>query len=159
MKLFAILYTNETNYEYSNVLKVLLDAGADIDIETPAPGPSFPGAHPVARYWTALTFACCLGRTSLAAVLLERGACVEGGAGIAEDRGALTPLQVRSIIKYILILFVIYILPKTGCLRLWTSGYCINASSTWSQFLFIDIANRYIMLFGVCSKRMLQVIN
>lgn len=66
-------------------------------METPAPGPSFPGAHPVARYWTALTFACCLGRTSSAVILLERGACVEGGAGITEDRGALTPLQVLHL--------------------------------------------------------------
>ncbi|XP_026479832.1 ankyrin repeat and BTB/POZ domain-containing protein 2-like [Ctenocephalides felis] len=80
--------------EDDKAIQVLLDAGADIDMETPAPGPSFPGAHPVARYWTALTFACCLGRTSSAVILLERGACVEGGAGITEDRGALTPLQV-----------------------------------------------------------------
>lgn len=75
-------------------------------METPAPGPSFPGAHPVARYWTALTFACCLGRTSSAVILLERGACVEGGAGITEDRGALTPLQVLYL-QYLSIIFLI----------------------------------------------------
>lgn len=70
------------------VLTQMLDAGANPDIESPGPSEL--------QHWTALTYASSLGHCRSARVLLERGASVEGGARLSEERCTLTPLQVAS---------------------------------------------------------------
>jgi ankyrin repeat and BTB/POZ domain-containing protein 2 len=80
--------------------KVLLDAGADVDAETPAIGSigaqNHPGAYPnpETQHWTALTYSAIQGHLNIAKLLLERGANVEGGARLSEDKCTETPLQV-----------------------------------------------------------------
>lgn len=87
---------------------MLLDAGADPNVETPGcvTGPPVPGSPPPppactasggTAGWTALVYACARGATSTAALLLARGARVEGAATHHEDRTTLTPLQVNII--------------------------------------------------------------
>lgn len=46
------------------------------------------------QHWTALTYAAAKGHLRCARILLERGASVEGGAVVSEDKITLTPLQV-----------------------------------------------------------------
>ncbi|XP_062717124.1 uncharacterized protein LOC109418825 isoform X1 [Aedes albopictus] len=78
-------------------IQTLLDAGADPNIEVPAVGyPNCPAIHPETQHWTALTFAACKGNYQALRTLLERGAHVEGGARLSEDKCTLTPLQVAS---------------------------------------------------------------
>ncbi|XP_049777406.1 ankyrin repeat and BTB/POZ domain-containing protein 2 isoform X2 [Schistocerca cancellata] len=73
----------------------LLDAGADPDIETPPHGSTnCPAVHAETQHWTALTYAALQGDCNIARLLLERGANVEGGARLSEDKCTLTPLQV-----------------------------------------------------------------
>lgn len=68
-----------------------------MDTETPAPSsPSFAAVNGETQHWTALTYAAALGHTRCARLLLERGANVEGGARLSEDRCTLTPLQVNK---------------------------------------------------------------
>lgn len=131
----------------------LLDAGADLNIESPAPptgqsgntpskAPSAPGASNVrspvihssmltpgknlqspnssssspgalsnvssnvccsqtgfnaeTQHWTALTYTALLGHCNIARILLERGAAVEGGAKLSEDKCTVTPLQAAT---------------------------------------------------------------
>lgn len=78
--------------------KVLLDAGADVDAETPtiAGAQTHPGAYPnpETQHWTALTYTAIQGQLNIAKLLLERGANVEGGARLSEDKCTETPLQV-----------------------------------------------------------------
>lgn len=47
------------------MVKVLLEAGANADIETPANGPNFPQANNETQHWTALTFASLMGHVSI----------------------------------------------------------------------------------------------
>ena len=93
--------------------KVLLDAGADVDAETPtiAGAQTHPGAYPnpETQHWTALTYAAIQGQLNIAKLLLERGANVEGGARLSEDKCTETPLQV---IHFILNNFTPLILKK-----------------------------------------------
>lgn len=88
--------------------QMLLDAGADPNIETPGcgSGGAVPGSPPPppacapwggAAGWTALVYACARGSTPVAAILLARGARVEGAATHHEDRTTLTPLQVYLV--------------------------------------------------------------
>jgi ankyrin repeat/BTB/POZ domain-containing protein 2 len=78
----------------------LLDAGADPDIETPPYGTlGCPGVNAETQHWTALTYAALQGTCSIARLLLERGAHVEGGARLSEDRCTQTPLQVCCLLK------------------------------------------------------------
>uniref|UniRef100_A0A9I3GJ85 BTB domain-containing protein n=1 Tax=Anopheles farauti TaxID=69004 RepID=A0A9I3GJ85_9DIPT len=78
-------------------LQTLLDAGADPNVEVPGSGhPSCPAIHPETQHWTAVTFAACKGNYQALRILLERGAHVEGGARLSEDKCTLTPLQVAS---------------------------------------------------------------
>ncbi|EAA00055.5 AGAP011728-PA, partial [Anopheles gambiae str. PEST] len=78
-------------------LQTLLDAGADPNIEVPASGhPNCPAIHPETQHWTAVTFAACKGNYQALRILLDRGAHVEGGARLSEDKCTLTPLQVAS---------------------------------------------------------------
>ncbi|XP_065079465.1 uncharacterized protein LOC135702370 isoform X4 [Ochlerotatus camptorhynchus] len=78
-------------------IQTLLDAGADPNIEVPSVGyPNCPAIHPETQHWTAVTFAACKGNYQALRTLLERGAHVEGGARLSEDKCTLTPLQVAS---------------------------------------------------------------
>lgn len=78
----------------------LLDAGADPDIETPPYGTlGYPGVHAETQHWTALTYAALQGTCSVARLLLERGAHVEGGTRLSEDKCTQTPLQVCFHLK------------------------------------------------------------
>lgn len=49
------------------------------------------------QHWTALTYSAAKGHTRCARILLEKGANVEGGALLSEDKCTLTPLQVLSL--------------------------------------------------------------
>lgn len=78
-------------------LQVLLDAGADANIEVPAVGTSNCLAiHPETQHFTAVTFATCLNHYQAVRILLERGAHPEGGARLGDDKCTLTPLQLAS---------------------------------------------------------------
>lgn len=78
-------------------IQSLLDAGSDPNIEIPAVGYAGCSAiHPETQHWTAVTFAACRGNYQAVRMLLERGANVEGGARLSEDKCTLTPLQVSS---------------------------------------------------------------
>lgn len=48
------------------------------------------------QHWTALTYAALLGHCNIARILLERGAAVEGGAKLSEDKCTVTPLQAAT---------------------------------------------------------------
>lgn len=89
--------------------KVLLDAGADVDAETPtiAGAQIHPGAYPnpETQHWTALTYAAIQGQLNIAKLLLERGANVEGGARLSEDKCTETPLQVINFSLKVLFYF------------------------------------------------------
>lgn len=75
----------------------LLDAGADPDVETPPYGTvGCPYVNAETQHWTALTYAALQGTCNIARLLLERGAHVEGGARLSEDRCTQTPLQVAA---------------------------------------------------------------
>ncbi|KAB0803695.1 hypothetical protein PPYR_00665 [Photinus pyralis] len=82
-------------YNDDITLLALLDAGASCDVETPATGnPLYAAVNGETQHWTALTYAAARGHTRCARLLLERGANVEGGANLSEDKCTLTPLQV-----------------------------------------------------------------
>lgn len=68
----------------------MLDAGASVDVETPVSG----GFNGETQHWTALTYAAAKGHARCCRILLERGANVEGGARLSEEKCTLTPLQV-----------------------------------------------------------------
>jgi len=138
-----------------SAVTTLLDAGADLNIESPPPttgssssntpskipqtsgvsnvrspinqsimtpskaipnanvasgGPNSPGAvnpggsicyaqvafNAETQHWTALTYTALLGHCNVARILLERGAAVEGGAKLSEDKCTVTPLQAAT---------------------------------------------------------------
>jgi len=85
-----------------SLARVLLDAGADVDAETPtiAGAQTHPGAYPnpETQHWTALTYAAIQGQLNIAKLLLEHGANVEGGARLSEDKCTETPLQVANFV-------------------------------------------------------------
>ncbi|XP_069961192.1 ankyrin repeat and BTB/POZ domain-containing protein 2 [Cherax quadricarinatus] len=78
------------------MVNMLLDAGADVDAETPPTGPAYLMANPETQHWTALTYAAIHGHINLAKTLLEKGGNVEGGARLAEEKCTETPLQVAA---------------------------------------------------------------
>lgn len=78
-------------------LQSLLEIGADPNLEVPRISNSlYPAIHPETQHWTALTFAACRGNYQMVRMLLERGANVEGGAKLSEDKCTLSPLQVAN---------------------------------------------------------------
>nr|XP_023669176.1 ankyrin repeat and BTB/POZ domain-containing protein 2-like [Paramormyrops kingsleyae] len=76
------------------MVQVLLDSGASIDLQVPGSGQHAPSAHPETRYWTALTFAVAFGHTSVAQLLLDRGADPNGCIG--DEGTAETPLHLAA---------------------------------------------------------------
>ena len=76
------------------MVNMLLDAGANVDAETPPTGPAYLMANPETQHWTALTYASIHGHINIAKTLLERKGNVEGGARLAEEKCTETPLQV-----------------------------------------------------------------
>ncbi|CAG0917016.1 unnamed protein product [Notodromas monacha] len=78
-------------YDDESVVRYLIDAGADVNAETPPNG-----TYADAQHWTALTYTALVGDVTVARVLLDHGAGVEGGARANEDRCTETPLQVAT---------------------------------------------------------------
>lgn len=64
------------------VVQILLDAGANVNVETPAAPNNGNNnnchVNPETQHWTALTYATIHGHVSIAKLLLEKGANVEG---------------------------------------------------------------------------------
>ncbi|XP_043799793.1 ankyrin repeat and BTB/POZ domain-containing protein BTBD11 isoform X3 [Apis laboriosa] len=54
------------------------------------------GFNAETQHWTALTYTALLGHCNIARILLERGATVEGGAKLSEDKSTVTPLQAAT---------------------------------------------------------------
>ncbi|XP_012267790.2 ankyrin repeat and BTB/POZ domain-containing protein BTBD11 isoform X3 [Athalia rosae] len=54
------------------------------------------GFNAETQHWTALTYTALLGNCTIARMLLERGATVEGGAKLSEEKCTVTPLQVAT---------------------------------------------------------------
>lgn len=50
------------------MVRVLLDAGAEIDAETPPNGPNFAQANSETQHWTALTFSALMGHAGIVKV-------------------------------------------------------------------------------------------
>lgn len=93
--LTALMIASIRNDELA--IQQLLDANADPNVEVPSIGASTCSAiHPETQHWTAITFASCRGNYNAVRILLERGANVEGGACLSDDKCTLTPLQVSS---------------------------------------------------------------
>lgn len=94
--LTALMIASIRNDELA--IQQLLDANADPNIEVPSIGMSSTcsAIHPDTVGWTAITFAACRGNFKAVRMLLERGANVEGGACLSDDKCTLTALQVSS---------------------------------------------------------------
>lgn len=78
-------------------VRLLLEAGADPDTETPPQGATgCPAVNGETQHWTALTYTALQGNVAIARLLLDRGAHVEGGARLSEEKCTETPLQVAA---------------------------------------------------------------
>ncbi|XP_046672135.1 ankyrin repeat and BTB/POZ domain-containing protein 2-like [Homalodisca vitripennis] len=78
-------------------VRCLLEFGCDPDVETPPQGTAgCPTVQAETQHWTALTYAALVGNTTIAKLLLDRGAHVEGGARLSEERCTITPIQVAA---------------------------------------------------------------
>lgn len=55
-----------------------------------------PAVHGETQHWTALTYTALQGNVAIARHLLDRGAHVEGGARLSEEKCTETPLQVAA---------------------------------------------------------------
>ncbi|XP_048468195.1 ankyrin repeat and BTB/POZ domain-containing protein BTBD11-like [Rhincodon typus] len=76
------------------MVQVLLTSGADIDIQVPGYSQQCPSVHAETRHWTALTFAVAFGHLSIAQLLLDAGAHIDGCVG--EGSCSETPLQMAA---------------------------------------------------------------
>ncbi|XP_078098499.1 ankyrin repeat- and BTB/POZ domain-containing protein 3-like isoform X2 [Mustelus asterias] len=92
------------------MVQVLLTSGADIDIQVPAISPQCPSVHAETRHWTALSFAVAFGHLSVAQLLLDAGAHVEGC--VSEESWSETPLQLAATAGH---LDLVSLLLEKGC--------------------------------------------